>query len=214
MGFAEMLHLGIYGPLPDKQEQATAKIIESTEYLTGLVNELLDQAQLEAGRLKLKISRFSPIDIVDDTISKLNVLAQAKGLTLTTDIAPDVPVLLSGDPARLQQILVNLVSNAIKFTRAGEVQVRLYRPDPGHWALQVCDTGPGIPAEAQTYIFEAFRQVDGSATRLHTGTGLGLSIVKQLTTLMGGEVILESEVGRGSIFTVQLPLQLVAEPTG
>jgi len=113
----------------------------------------------------------------------------------------------------LQQILVNLISNAIKFTPAGAVRLRLYCPDADHWALQVFDTGFGIPGEAQIYIFEPFRQVDGSVTRAHAGTGLGLSIVKQLTTLMGGEITLESEVGRGSTFTVSLPLQPIQEKT-
>ncbi|MBI1881110.1 MAG: PAS domain S-box protein, partial [Chloroflexi bacterium] len=211
LGFAELLEVDVYGPLSDKQRQATTKIIDSTQYLTTLVNELLDQAQLEAGRLKLNIHPFTPANLVDDTLAKLSVLARAKGLSLTSDIASDVPAMLSGDGPRLQQILVNLVSNAIKFTSAGRVRVRLYCPDVDHWALQVSDTGSGIPAEAQTYIFEPFRQVDGSMTRTQAGSGLGLSIVKQLTALMGGEITLESEVGRGSTFTVSLPLETIQE---
>lgn len=100
------------------------------------------------------------------------------------------------------------MSNALKFTEQGVVSVQLYRANATHWAIEVSDTGPGIPAEAQTYIFEAFRQVDGSVTRRHGGVGLGLSIVKQLTDLMGGIINLESSEGQGSIFTVLLPLQL------
>lgn len=211
LGFAEMLEVDLYGPLSDKKRQMTAKIIDSTQYLTSLVNELLDQAQLEAGRLKLNIRPLSPADLVNNTLIKMNVLARAKGLSLTTDIGPDVPAMLQGDAARLQQILVNLISNAIKFTSAGGVRVRLYCPDAGHWALQVSDTGSGIPAEARTYIFEPFRQVDGSMTRTQAGTGLGLSIVKQLTTLMRGEITLESEVGQGSTFTISLPLEPIQE---
>jgi signal transduction histidine kinase len=206
LGLAEVLDLGVYGPISGKQQQTVAQIIDSAQYLTGLVNELLDQAQLEAGKLKLDMRPFAPADVLDHTVAKLSVLAQAKGLTLTAGMAADVPETLSGDPARVQQVLVNLVSNAIKFTQAGTVQVRLYRPDAIYWAMEVSDTGPGIPFEAQAYIFEPFRQVDGSMTRAHIGAGLGLSIVKQLTTLMGGQVTLESEVGRGSTFTVQLPL--------
>ncbi len=211
LGFAEMLEVDGYGFLSDKQRWMTTEIIDSTHYLSHLVNELLDQAQLEAGRLKLNIQPFALADLVDDTLAKMNVLARAKGLNLTGDIAAGVPTTLYGDAARLQQILVNLVSNAIKFTPAGAVRIRLYCPDADHWAVQVSDTGSGIPVEAQAYIFEPFRQVDGSMTRAHTGTGLGLSIVKQLTTLMGGEITLESEVGRGSIFTVSLPLQPIPE---
>jgi PAS domain S-box-containing protein len=211
LGFAEILEGDIYGPPSEKKRQMMAKIINSTQYLTSLVNELLDQAQLEAGKLKLNIQPFTPADLVDDTLTKLSVLAQTKGLRLTSDITADVPTTLHGDVARLQQILVNLISNAIKFTETGAVRVWLYCPDPDHWALRVCDTGSGIPSEAQTYIFEPFRQVDGSETRAHKGTGLGLSIVKQLTTLMGGEVTLESELGQGSTFTVFLPLQPIPE---
>ena len=141
----------------------------------------------------------------------MRLLACAKGLTLTTSIAAEVPSILSGDPHRLQQILVNLVSNAIKFTKTGAVTVQFYCPSPAQWALQVSDTGPGIAEEARSYIFEPFRQVDGSMTRAHGGTGLGLSIVKQLTILMGGQITLQSEVGRGSTFTVLFPVISVAD---
>ena len=211
LGFAEMMRAGVFGTIACQQQQAIEEIIDSTQYLTSLVSELLDQAKLKAGKLKLDNQPFAPKSFVDDVLSKMSVLAQAKGLALTTDIAPDVPTTLCGDPTRLQQILVNLVSNAVKFTQTGSVQIRVYRPTAEHWALQVTDTGPGIPAEAQAYIFEPFGQVDGSATRLHTGTGLGLSIVKQLTTLMSGKITVSSEVGEGSTFTVILPLQLVQE---
>jgi signal transduction histidine kinase len=211
LGFAEMLELNLDGPHADKQKRMTAEIIDSTHYLTNMVNELLDQAQLEAGRLELNIHPFAPAELIDDTLARMSILAQAKGLSLTADIAANVPATLSGDTVRLQQILVNLVSNAIKFTPAGAVQVRLYCPDARHWTLQVADTGAGIPVEAQAYIFEPFRQVDGSMTRKHAGTGLGLSIVKQLTSLMGGEITLESAVGQGSIFTIVLPVQPIQE---
>ncbi|HXV44301.1 MAG TPA: ATP-binding protein, partial [Anaerolineae bacterium] len=135
----------------------------------------------------------------------------AKGLTLTANISADMPATLFGDPVYVQQILVNLVSNALKFTHQGTIHVEFYRPNDAHWILQVSDTGPGIPIEAQAYIFEPFRQVDGSMTREQGGAGLGLSIVKQLTELMGGQVTLVSEVGRGTTFIVQLPVTLVQE---
>jgi signal transduction histidine kinase len=161
--------------------------------------------------LELNIHSFAPAELIDNILAKMSILAQAKGLSLTGDIAANVTVTLSGDEVRLQQILVNLISNAIKFTSAGAVQVRLYCPDTDHWALQVADTGSGIPVEAQTYIFEPFRQVDGSITREYAGVGLGLSIVKQLITLMRGEITLESALGRGSTFTIFLPTQLIRE---
>ncbi len=211
LGFTEMLNFGVYGPLSDKQREITTEVIQSTHFLTSLVNELLNQAQLDAGKLKLNLSPFVLRDVVEEALSKMAVLAQNKGLTLTTTIAPDMPATLVSDPCRVQQILVNLVSNAIKFTKTGTIQVCFYQPDPTHWALRVSDTGSGIPPEAQAYIFEPFRQVDGSITRQHGGAGLGLSIVKQLTTLMGGQITLKSKVGEGSTFLVLFPLQLTQE---
>lgn len=211
LGYAEMLKMGIYGPLSDQQQQPIHEVIDSTEYLTEMITALLSEAKLDAGKLELSYSSFTPADLVDNVRSKVNTLAQTKGLTLTTILAEDLPATLWGDPNRIQQILFNLVSNAIKFTKQGKVEVELYRPDPDHWALQVSDTGPGIPDEAKSYIFEPFRQVDGSVTREYRGVGLGLSIVKQLTQLMGGQILLTSEVGCGSTFKVILPI--VAEPT-
>jgi two-component system sensor histidine kinase BarA len=213
LGYAELLHEGMYGSLTSKQETPTQKIINSAYYLSGMVNDLLDQAQLEAGKLKLNPGAFAPVEIVTDALSKMDVLAQSKGLTLASELAPNLPATLSSDATRLQQILVNLTSNAIKFTTTGSVKVQVYCPDADHWAMRVSDTGPGIPPEAHKLIFEPFGQVDGSMTRKHSGTGLGLSIVQHLVNLMGGQITLDSEVGRGSIFTVTLPLIPVQEKT-
>jgi signal transduction histidine kinase len=188
-------------------------IIESAQYLTTLVNNLLDQAKLEEGKLKLNIVPFDPAEIIEQVETNMKVPAQSKGLDLFVDVEPDVPASLSGDPDRVQQILANLVNNAIKFTEKGSVNVRFYCPDVDHWAMQVSDTGPGIPPEAQAYIFEAFRQVDGNSSQSHNGSGLGLSIVKQLTTLMGGSVLLESDIGQGATFTITLPIEPPAEET-
>ena len=211
LGYTELLQNGTFGPISEQQIEATAEVIDSTQYLTALVNELLDQAQLEAGKLALNVAPFTPRDLITQVEGRMSVLAQAKGLSLTTVIEADIPDMLAGDRSRLQQILVNLVSNAIKFTKTGTVGVRLYCPDASHWAMQVSDTGSGIPIEAQNDIFEPFHQIDGSTTREQTGSGLGLSIVKQLTALMKGQVILESEVGRGSTFTILLPLSPIQE---
>jgi signal transduction histidine kinase len=211
LGFAEMLDAGVYGPLVEKQQGAVNRIVANVGRQMSLVNDLLDQARIEAGRLSLETTAFAPSDLIDGLVSEMGTLAQTKGLELSRHIVDNVPATLSGDPQRLHQILANLVGNAIKFTEQGGVRLRVYLPDETHWALEVSDTGPGIPKEAGDYIFDAFRQVDSSATRKHSGVGLGLSIVKQLTTLMGGEITLESEVGRGSTFTVVLPLVLVHE---
>lgn len=206
LGYVDMLQLGVYGPLTNQQQSITPKIMSCTTRLTDLVNHLLDQAQLEAGTLKLNPTWLAPADLIDQVKSTLGVLAAAKGLQLISDIAADVPPLVWGDRARLEQIIINLVSNAIKFTEQGSVRICIYRPDETHWAIQVSDTGPGIPSEAHSYIFEAFRQVDNGVTSKQNGTGLGLSIVKQLTTLMEGQVTVESRVGQGSTFTALLPL--------
>lgn len=210
LGYTEMLKMDIYGPLTDQQQQPIQEIINSTEYLTEMITALLSEAQLDSGRLELSNSSFAPAELLDNVRSNVTSLAQSKGLTLTTTLTEDLPANLWGDPNRLQQILFNLVSNAIKFTKQGKVEIQLYRPDADHWTLQVSDTGPGIPAEARNYIFEPFRQVDGSLTREYSGVGLGLSIVKQLTELMGGHILLTSEVGCGSTFKVVLPI--VTEP--
>jgi signal transduction histidine kinase len=133
-------------------------------------------------------------------------IGQAKKLKLGMKVAPDLPPWLYGDPQRLNQVLVNLVNNAVKFTDEGEVRVSLYRCDHDHWAMEVSDTGAGIPQEAQGMIFEPFRQVDTEVTRRLGGIGLGLSIVRRLINLMQGEITVKSEVGHGSVFTVVLPL--------
>ncbi len=205
LGYADMLHEGIYGSLPDKYQSMAERIIINTTHLTTLVSELLDQARLEAGTLKLKPLTFKPVVLVDEIKSTMGVLAEAEGLCLTGEITPDIPEFLWGDPTRLQQIINNLMGNAIKFTEQGSVHLRLYGLDAGHWAVDVSDTGPGIASEAQAYIFDPFHQVDATATRQHGGFGLGLSIVKQLVGLMEGQILVQSQPGQGSRFTVVLP---------
>ena len=211
LGYADMLKEGVYGPVVEKQAMALERIIVNGQRQLNIVNDLLDQAQIEAGTLKIKVAPFSPRDLVEDVTSLMEVLARSKGLTLTGHVANDVPDKLPGDRQRLRQILINLVDNAIKFTAEGSVQIQVYLPDARHWAMEVTDTGRGIPLEAQPYIFEPFRQVDDPTTREHAGSGLGLAIVKQLTNLMGGEVVLKSQVGHGSTFTIILPLVPIQE---
>ncbi|NJN97934.1 MAG: response regulator [Anaerolineales bacterium] len=206
LGYAELLEKNIYGPLNPAQAEAVHQIIDSVHYLANLVNELLDQAQLEKGQLRLKMKPFPIQKLVERFEPKMSILAQAKGLTFAVEVAGKFPALITGDEERLQQVVVNLVSNAIKFTAAGRVQVSFYYLDSTHWAIQVSDTGPGIPQEAFSYIFEPFRQLDNSHLNGSRGTGLGLAIVKQLVTLMNGQIILESKPGQGSTFKVLLPM--------
>ena len=206
LGYADMLRETVYGPVSDDQRGALNRITVNGKRQLSIVNDLLDQAQIEAGTLTIIERPFSTSELITDVIDVLDVLARAKGLELSSHIADDVPDTLTGDRQRLHQMLINLVGNAVKFTDEGTVQLRAYRPDADHWALEISDTGHGIPKQAQDFIFDAFRQVDGTSTREHAGSGLGLSIVKQLTTLMGGDITLTSKVEKGSTFTIVLPL--------
>ncbi len=206
LGFAEMLQLGIYGSVTAEQEETLGKVLQSTEVLVTMVNDLLDLAQLEAGTFKVAHLPFEPSALVSRMESTMRIIAQAKGLTLTSTIHADLPTNLLGDGDRLHQILLNLVSNAVKFTENGGVQVHLFPLDEAQWVMSVRDSGPGIPLDMQPVIFDEFRQVDFSPTRRYRGVGLGLSIVKQIVTAMHGTVRVESELGQGSAFIVTLPL--------
>jgi PAS domain S-box-containing protein len=206
MGYTEMLNEGVYGPLTEKQRGAIGRLLANSSHMLGLVNNLLDRARMEAGTLKLNIGDFTPTKLIDGVKGVMDMMAHNKGLELTTHVADDVPAILEGDWQRLHQILINFANNAIKFTQEGSVDISVYMHDADHWSMAVADTGIGIPEDAQQYIFEPFRQVDDSATREYGGAGLGLSIVKQLVTMMGGWIELESTEGKGSTFTVILPL--------
>lgn len=206
IGYAEMLQEGVFGPLVESQQQTIREIMDSAGELLHFVTNLLNQAQIESGKIILKTTAFAPAELIDSIRATLNPLAQAKGLAFNINIDPEMPPTLYGDPYWLRQAMSNLIGNAIKFTEQGSIHLRVYQPDAQHWAFQVSDTGSGIPPEAQEYIFETFRQVDGTITRQQGGSGLGLSIVKQLVTLMQGQITLTSELGRGSTFTLTLPL--------
>ncbi|MBI1277188.1 MAG: HAMP domain-containing protein [Anaerolineaceae bacterium] len=205
----EMLKRGMYGALSDKQIELLDTVQVNANQLLFFIDNLLDQAQLEAGKVVIYKNEFSPAEFFKTLESSMKPLAGKKRLELKTEITEDVPARLMGDHQRLNQILSNLVVNAIKFTDEGGIKVRAFCPDNLHWGFQVSDTGSGIPKEAQQRIFEAFWQVDGSSTRkVNRGVGLGLSIVSQLTNLMNGKITIDSEEGVGSTFTVILPIEL------
>lgn len=211
LGFAEMLRDGVYGSLADKQHRPIERIISSVGDLTGLVNDLLDQAQLDAGKITIHFSQFPPAKLVDNIEAALGPKARQKGLKLTLEIAQGVPGTVRSDLSRLNQIVNNLVGNAIKFTPQGEVKLRIFMPDLDHWACEVSDTGPGIAPADQEHVFDSFWQVDSPQTREHGGAGLGLSIAKQLANRLGGTIALQSELGKGSKFVVTLPLDPMRE---
>lgn len=206
MGYAELLRDQAFGPLARDQKQAVETIAESSEYLSNVISDLMDQAQIEAKKLVLHFGECSPGELLHDIEEMMTVLAQKRGLTLRIILEADVPALVYSDEQRLRQILINLVANAIKFTKHGEVCVRMFRPDPAHWAMQVSDTGIGIPAEVQAIVFEPFQKANSSLTSDNRGVGLGLSITKQLIELLDGQITLTSEVGKGSTFLVILPI--------
>ncbi len=206
LGFAELLQMSSFGKLNPKQTEFVDEIIESSNYLAGIIDELLDQAQLDAETLILQNARLSVEPLFQKLKGRFAGLAAAKGLGFELQVAPDFPKALYADERRLEQILTNLLDNAVKFTAQGRVDLSIRLVDSTHWTFAVSDTGPGILAEAQTYIFEPFRQIDDAITSRNRGTGLGLSITRQLVELMRGQIRVESKPGQGSTFTVTLPL--------
>ncbi|MBN2004183.1 MAG: HAMP domain-containing histidine kinase [Anaerolineae bacterium] len=208
-GFSEMLYYAMYGQLTPDQHEAVKKILIHSRQLEKVISEMLEQSNIEAGKLRMNVVTFSPSELLEKVIETYNPLATTKGLIFRTEIASDLPESLSGDPEKVGEILSSLISNAIKFTGdGGSVSVHLTRAQNNSWAIHVADTGIGIPPESQVHLFEPFRQADESATRPYGGMGLGLALVKELTTLMSGSVTFTSEAGIGSIFTVFLPLEL------
>ncbi len=215
LGLAEMVDQDVFGPLTSDQHEVLGRIVFNAHALNKVVSELLDQSQIELGKLVLKEEMFSPRELVLSVRHKCLPQAQAKNLPLRVHIDDDLPSVLIGDEGRIEQILSNLVFNAIKFTKKGNVLIHAGSVGDDQWILQVVDTGLGMDEEQQTYIFEPFRQADESIGRESGGVGLGLSIVNQFVTEMKGTITVTSRVGAGSTFTVLLPQHVVQDiPTG
>jgi CheY-like chemotaxis protein len=209
-GIIGMTELALGTELSREQREYLEMVQVSADSLLALLNDILDFSKIEARKLELDIVDFDLSQMLDDMIRPFAPRAHQKGLELLYHVAPDVPVALSGDPTRLRQVLMNLLSNAVKFTERGEVVLRVRREsDEGSDValhFTVTDTGIGIPADKQAAVFEAFTQADASTTRRFGGTGLGLSICRELAHLMHGEVGVQSRLGHGSTFWVELPL--------
>ena len=211
MGMSEVLQSTDLTP---RQRHLSETISRSAEALLHIINDILDFSKVEAGKLQLERVDFRLRETVEETIEIFAARAHAKNLELACAIELDVPVCVRGDPVRLRQVLINFVGNAIKFTDAGEIVVRVRQVGKdGLLRFEVVDTGIGISAEAQTHIFNAFSQADSFTTRKYGGTGLGLAICRQLATLMGGEIGVHSEVNHGSTFWFEVRLEPVAETT-
>ncbi len=211
LGFSDVL--GSIDSLDERQKKYVANIRQSGKMLLEMINDILDLAKIEAGRMNFRLSDFRVEHVVAAQCDMARPLAERKNIDLLTEFDPELPA-MHQDQARVQQILGNLLSNAIKFTpEGGRIDVRV-RNDRRYAVLEVADTGVGIAPEDQQTIFEKFRQgrtamPGGDAmTREYSGTGLGLSIVKELCKLLGGEVYVESQLGRGSTFTVRIPWRL------
>lgn len=211
-GILGMTELVLDTELTPQQRDCLTTLQSSAESLLRLVNDILDLSKGEAGKLVLDPVEFSLRDALSETLGPLALRAQSKGLELAYHVQPRLPASLIGDVHRLQQILINLVGNAIKFTERGEIVVRAAMDqregDIVHVHFSVADTGLGIPADRLNAIFQPFEQADASTTRRFGGTGLGLAITQQLTELMGGRIRVDSQVGRGSTFHVVLPLRI------
>ena len=206
LGYTELLLDGLYGKLGDKAQGVLERVQTNGKHLLGLINDVLDLAKIEAGQLTLTIADYSVGAIVQSVVAATESLAKAKGLELRAEIAPAMP-LGRGDERRLTQVLLNLVGNAIKFTEIGSVTVTA-RAREGQFRITIRDTGPGIAEADQRRIFEEFQQVDNSSTRKKGGTGLGLAISKRIVEMHGGTIAVESQLGAGATFRIDLPIQV------
>jgi two-component system sensor histidine kinase RpfC len=205
-------------PLSGEQRDISRNIQHSAHTLLGLINDILDIAKIESGVIAIDETDLDLHELVNNTVRMFEHQARNKGLTLVSHIDPAVPFLLRGDPMHLTQVLMNLVGNAVKFTDAGRIEVRVRmlgaQQDQVHIRFEVEDTGIGVPADKQQAIFELFTQADPSLTRRYGGTGLGTTIARQLVELMGGKIGLGSREGAGSLFWVELPLRRRAGDLG
>ncbi len=215
-GIIGMLSLMQDSNLNADQKRWASTALDSAETLLTIINDILDLSKLDAGKTETELLDFDVAGLIEGVTALLKVRANAKGITLRTDIAPDMPKWLRSDPTRLRQILFNLIGNAVKFTQRGEVIVHasagMVHTDSCELRIDVADTGIGINREQMASLFEPFRQADSGMARRFGGTGLGLAIVKRLVRLLGGSVSVQTEVNEGSTFTVLLPCGIVASP--
>ncbi len=207
IGFSEMLEKGYAGELTEKQAKYINNISTSGHHLLTMVNDLLDLAKIEAGRLEIFPQSLLPAPLIQETLTLFQNLATEKDIAIGYEIEPGMTE-IQADPARLRQIFYNLISNAIKFNRpGGRISIRLYRSPDKQWNLcDITDTGIGIPMAQISKLFQEFYQLDQTASRQHEGTGLGLAITKHLVQLHGGQIWVKSEKNVGSTFTFSLPV--------
>jgi signal transduction histidine kinase len=202
-GYVDLMQLEVPGPLTERQREYLTRVQRAQQHLLGLINDVLNFARLDAGRVTFSAVAAQVAEIVNDAAAMVALQAEQQGLTFDIDGGPDLQVVC--DPEKLRQVLLNLYSNALKFTpRGGSVTTR-WRSVGSSVEISVADTGTGIPQDRLEHVFEPFLQVDADLTRQQQGTGLGLAISRELSRGMGGEIRLTSTVGEGSTFVVTLP---------
>jgi GAF domain-containing protein len=206
LGFNEMILEGVYGDVPADMTEPLADIQTSGKHLLRLINNVLDLAKIEAGRMELALADYSVQDVVESVRTTLRPLAEAKGLEFNASVPPDLP-LAHGDSGRLTQCLMNLAGNSLKFTKAGRVSISVEQNGGGALVWRVADTGIGIPMDKIGSLFTEFRQTDATIASEYGGTGLGLSITRKFVEMHGGRIWVESEPGRGSVFIFEVPLR-------
>jgi len=205
LGFNEMILGQVYGEVPEDMKEPLADIQTSGKHLLRLINNVLDLAKIEAGRMELALADYSVHNTVESVHSTLRPLATDKGLEFLATVPQDVP-LAYGDPGRITQCLMNLAGNSLKFTKAGKVEISVEEKD-GLLIYRVADTGIGIPPEKIGSLFTEFKQTDATIASEYGGTGLGLSITKKFIEMHGGRIWAESEPGSGSTFIFEIPLR-------
>ncbi|MEM8829306.1 MAG: ATP-binding protein [Cyanobacteria bacterium P01_G01_bin.19] len=204
MGFSQLLLRQYPDPLSSNQENLIQRIFHNSKSLLDMINEMLDFSKIEAGRLEAKPQDFDLTFLIKLTTEELRSLALQKSLNLSTEIELKNNCIYQ-DSQFIKRIIVNLLSNAIKFTESGEVKIKAWEIEDGKVAISVRDTGIGISVKDREKIFQAFRQGDQTFTRQHSGTGLGLAITESLVKMIGGKIYLDSELGKGTTFTVEIP---------
>ncbi len=207
IGFSQFLLRPKFGLLSDSQRDMVQRILNNGKHLLGLLNEVLDFSKIESGQLELKPQIYDISTVVNSTVGEMTAQAEIKKLSLCVTNKLDNSIVYS-DPLRVKQILVNLLSNAIKFTKVGGVYIDIESVDENRIAISVRDTGIGIASHEIDNIFEVFRQLDQEINREYSGTGLGLAIVKALVNMMSGTIKVESKLGFGSIFRIEIPRQV------
>jgi signal transduction histidine kinase len=206
LGFSEALKDGLMGQLSDEQKEYVEDIYNSGEHLLSLINDILDLAKVEAGKMTLLLASVSLYEVLNNSLSMIKERAMTQHLTISQEVDSGIPDVLA-DARMLKQIIYNMLSNAVKFTpEGGTIKLIAHQVD-NELEIAVLDTGIGISAEDQAYLFQSFTQIDSKFSRKYQGTGLGLMMIKSLAELHGGRAGVASVVGEGSRFWIRIPLQ-------